>query len=51
MENGERRIICDDYMGKIDMINSELFLMLLKVGFLFVIVLVFVREKGEELNV
>jgi len=51
VENGKRKIIRDDYTGKIDMVNSELLLMLLSAGFLPVIAPVAVSEKGEALNV
>ena len=43
------RIAC--YTGKIEMVNSELLLMLLNAGYLPVIAPVAVSEKGEALNV
>jgi acetylglutamate/LysW-gamma-L-alpha-aminoadipate kinase len=51
IENGKRKIIRDDYTGKIDKVNSELLLMLLNAGYLPVIAPVAVSEKGEALNV
>lgn len=51
IENGKRKIIRDDYTGKIDTINSELLNMLLNAGYLPVIAPVAVSEKGEALNV
>src|SRR5829696_2777990 len=51
IENGKRRIIRDDYTGKIEVVNSELLIMLLNAGYLPVIAPVAVSEKGEALNV
>src|SRR5215510_5428067 len=51
VENGKRKIIRDDYTGKIEKINSELICMLLNTGYLPVIAPVAVSEKGEALNV
>src|SRR5512147_1100145 len=51
IENGKRRIIRDDYTGKIETVNSGLLLMLLNAGYLPVIAPVAVSEKGEALNV
>jgi acetylglutamate/LysW-gamma-L-alpha-aminoadipate kinase len=51
IENGKRKIIRDDYTGKIDKVNSELLLMLLDAGYMPVIAPVAVSEKGEALNV
>ena len=51
IENGKRKIIRDDYTGKIDKVNSELLEMLLNAGYLPVIAPVAVSEKGEALNV
>ncbi len=51
VENGKRKIIRDDYTGKIDTVNSELLTMLLDTGYLPVIAPVAVSEKGEALNV
>jgi len=51
IENGKRKIIRDDYTGKIERVNSELLLVLLNAGYLPVIAPVAVSEKGEALNV
>jgi acetylglutamate/LysW-gamma-L-alpha-aminoadipate kinase len=51
IENGKRKIIRDDYTGKIEMVNRELLQMLLNAGYLPVIAPVAVSEKGEALNV
>jgi len=51
IENGKRKIIRDDYTGKIENVNSELLQSLLKAGYLPVIAPVAVSEKGEALNV
>jgi acetylglutamate/LysW-gamma-L-alpha-aminoadipate kinase len=51
IENGKRKIIRDDYTGKIEMINSELLMLLLQAGYLPVIAPVAVSENGEALNV
>jgi acetylglutamate/LysW-gamma-L-alpha-aminoadipate kinase len=51
IENGKRKIIRDDYTGKIETVNSGLLLMLLQAGYLPVIAPVAVSEKGEALNV
>jgi acetylglutamate/LysW-gamma-L-alpha-aminoadipate kinase len=51
IENGKRKIIRDDYTGKIETVNSDLLLMLLSAGYLPVIAPVAVSEKGEALNV
>ncbi|HET9911291.1 MAG TPA: [LysW]-aminoadipate kinase, partial [Anaerolineales bacterium] len=51
IENGKRKIIRDDYTGKIESVNSQLLLMLLGAGVLPVIAPVAVSEKGEALNV
>lgn len=51
VENGRRKIIRDDYTGKIDSVNSELLLMLINAGYMPVIAPVAVSEKGEALNV
>jgi acetylglutamate/LysW-gamma-L-alpha-aminoadipate kinase len=47
IENGKRKIIRDDYTGKIETVNSELLMMLLNAGYLPVIAPVAVSEKGE----
>ena len=51
VENGKRKIIRDDYTGKIEMVNSELLMVLLNRGYLPVIAPVAVSQKGEALNV
>lgn len=51
IENGKRKIIRDDYTGKIEKVNSELLTMLLNAGYMPVIAPVAVSEKGEALNV
>src|SRR5512141_1731694 len=49
IESGKRKIIRDDYTGKIDTINSDLLHLLLDAGYLPVIAPVAVSEKGEAL--
>ena len=51
IENGKRKIIRDDFTGKIETVNRELLMMLLNAGYLPVIAPVAVSEKGEALNV
>ena len=51
IENGKRRIIRDDYTGKIEAVNEALLTLLLSAGYLPVIAPVAVSEKGEALNV
>lgn len=51
IENGKRKIIRDDYTGRIEAVNSELLHLLLNTGYLPVIAPVAVSEKGEALNV
>lgn len=51
VENGRRRIIRDDYTGRIETVNSGLLLMLLNGGYSPVIAPVAVSAKGEALNV
>jgi acetylglutamate/LysW-gamma-L-alpha-aminoadipate kinase len=51
IENGKRKIIRDDYTGKIESVNNELLIMLINAGYLPVIAPVAVSEKGEALNV
>jgi [amino group carrier protein]-L-2-aminoadipate 6-kinase len=51
VENGRRKIIRDDYTGKIEQVNLALLEMLLDGGYLPVIAPVAVSEKGEALNV
>jgi acetylglutamate/LysW-gamma-L-alpha-aminoadipate kinase len=51
IENGKRKIVRDDYTGKIESVNSDLLCTLLDGGYLPVIAPVAVSEKGEALNV
>jgi len=51
VENGKRKIIRDDYTGKIETVNVELLETLLNAGYLPVIAPVAVNHKGEALNV
>jgi acetylglutamate/LysW-gamma-L-alpha-aminoadipate kinase len=51
IENAKRKIVRDDYTGKIECVNTDLLQMLLRAGFLPVIAPVAVSEKGEALNV
>lgn len=51
VENGKRKVIRDDYTGKIEHVNATLLEMLLDAGYLPVIAPVAVSEKGEALNV
>ena len=51
MERGKRKIIRDDYTGRIETVNSELLFMLLNAGYLPVIAPVAVSSMGEALNV
>ncbi|GAB4502987.1 MAG: [LysW]-aminoadipate kinase [Anaerolineales bacterium] len=51
VENGKRKIIRDDFTGKIESVNGDLLLALLKMGFLPVIAPVAVSRDGEALNV
>jgi [amino group carrier protein]-L-2-aminoadipate 6-kinase len=51
VERGKRKIIRDDYTGKIESVNSKLLTMLINTGYLPVIAPVAVSERGEALNV
>lgn len=51
IENGKRKMIRDDYTGRIERVNSDLLCLLLNAGVLPVIAPVAVSEKGEALNV
>jgi [amino group carrier protein]-L-2-aminoadipate/L-glutamate 6-kinase len=51
VENGKRKVIRDDFTGRIERVNTELLMMLLNSGYLPVIAPVAVSEKGEALNV
>ena len=51
IENGKRKIIRDDYTGKIETVDRDLLCILLSAGMLPVLAPVAVSEKGEALNV
>ena len=51
IENGKRKIIRDDYTGKIECVNAELLQTLLSGGYVPVIAPMAVSERGEALNV
>jgi len=51
VENGKRKMIRDDYTGKIECVNGDLLHILLNASYLPVIAPVAVSEKGEALNV
>jgi acetylglutamate/LysW-gamma-L-alpha-aminoadipate kinase len=51
VENGKRKVIRDDYTGKIEQVNKSLLNTLLKEGYLPVIAPVAVSHNGEALNV
>ena len=51
IENGKRKVIRDDYTGKIEKVNSGLLHLLLEAGYLPVIAPVAVSETGLALNV
>jgi acetylglutamate/LysW-gamma-L-alpha-aminoadipate kinase len=51
IESGKRKMIRDDYTGKIEKVNSDLLCLLLNAGMLPVIAPVAVSEKGDALNV
>ena len=51
VENGKRKIIRDDYTGKIETVNADLLHLLLSAGYLPVVAPVAVSQKGEALNV
>ncbi|MFZ5912367.1 MAG: [LysW]-aminoadipate kinase [Chloroflexota bacterium] len=51
VENGKRKVIRDDYTGKIESVNSKLLLAILEMGCLPVIAPVAVSQNGEALNV
>ncbi len=51
VENGKRKIIRDDYTGKIERINAEILRALLGLGCVPVVAPVAVSHKGEALNV
>ena len=51
IENGKRKILRDDYTGKIDQVNAGLLQMLLESGYTPVVAPMAVSEQGEALNV
>src|SRR6186997_1416797 len=51
VENGKRKMIRDDYTGKIETVNQALLCMLLDAGYVPVIAPVAVSGNGEALNV
>jgi acetylglutamate/LysW-gamma-L-alpha-aminoadipate kinase len=51
IENGKRKIIRDDFTGKIERVNADLLNLLIGAGCLPVIAPLAVSEKGEALNV
>ncbi len=51
IENGKRKVIRDDYTGKIEQVNAALLHALLDLGCLPVVAPVAVSPKGEALNV
>ncbi len=51
IENGKRKILRDDYTGKIEQVDAELLTTLLDMGYTPVIAPMAVSEKGEALNV
>jgi acetylglutamate/LysW-gamma-L-alpha-aminoadipate kinase len=51
VENGKRKILRDDYTGKIEQVNKDLLHSLLAGGYTPVVAPLAVSEKGEALNV
>lgn len=51
IENGKRKMIRDDFTGKIENVNADLLRLLLGAGYLPVVAPVAVSERGEALNV
>jgi len=51
IENGKKKILRDDYTGKIEQVNANLLQTLLDGGYTAVIAPIAVSEKGEALNV
>jgi acetylglutamate/LysW-gamma-L-alpha-aminoadipate kinase len=51
VENGKRKIIRDDFTGKIDHVDGELLGLLIHAGYLPVIAPVAISNQGEALNV
>jgi len=51
VENGKRKIIRDDYTGKVEKVDAGLLNILLENGYLPVIAPMAVSQKGEALNI
>lgn len=51
VENGRRRILRDDYSGKIEQVNSDLLRALLAAGYMPVVAPLALSHQGETLNV
>jgi len=51
VENGKRKIVRDDFTGKVENVNSTLLTVLVEAGYLPVIAPVAVSQNGEALNV
>ncbi len=51
IENGKRKILHDDYTGRIEHVNTALLYLLLEAGYLPVVAPLAVSQKGEALNV
>jgi acetylglutamate/LysW-gamma-L-alpha-aminoadipate kinase len=51
IENGKRKIIRDDYTGKIDSINTNLLSILIKNGYMPVLSPLAISQEGEAVNV
>ncbi len=51
VENGKRKIIRDDYTGKVEKVDTALLKILLENGYLPVIAPMAVSQKGEALNI
>jgi [amino group carrier protein]-L-2-aminoadipate 6-kinase len=51
IENGKRKVIRDDYTGRIEKVNEDLLHLLLDAGYLPVIAPLALSQKGEALNV
>ena len=51
VENGKRKMLKDDYTGKINAVNADLLTTLLDAGYVPVVAPMAMSEKGEALNV
>ena len=51
IENGKKKILRDDYTGKINLVNADLLTTLLDAGYTPVVAPLAISEKGEALNV